>query len=132
MSEQTSEEDQGNREVPEWLKDSGQKKKEEKVVEHTPSRRKKKQGWAYTTKEGGDISTLDLPTTDKKIKEVEQQLLNPRNWRRYKRHPAGGHRNYTQVNCFPPFDFLRLAELYMPDGRVWKSRTRQFHESQDS
>lgn len=131
MSKGNSDNDSKDSRIPEWLnteKDSNEEKEEEKIVQHTPTPKKRK-GWAYTTKEGGQIHKLSLPTTDKKITEVEQQLTNPRNWRRYNRHPAGGHRNYTQVNCFPPFDFLRLAELYMPDGRVWKSRTRKFHES---
>lgn len=131
MSNRTSRDDRGDSNLPEWMKDESEsqpiKEEDEEVVPHTPSRNKEL-GWAYTTKEGGDISKLNFPKTEKKIKEVEAQLRNPRNWRRYKRHPQGGHRNYTQVTCFPPFDFLRLAELYLPDGRVWKSRTRQFHE----
>jgi hypothetical protein len=131
MSDRISEDDKKDSKVPAWLNTGEDKEqKEEKVVKHTPSR-EKKPGWAYTTKEGGEVRKLDFPTTKEKIQEVEQQLTNPRNWRKYKRHPQGGHRNYTQVNCFPPFDFLRLAELYLPDGRVWKSRTRQFHEQEN-
>lgn len=132
MSKRTSSDNSEGSEETGFLGSLDKKEKsEEKVVSHTPSKRKRP-GWAYTTKEGGEIRSLKFPTTDKKIKEVEQALTNPRNWRRYKRHPAGGHRNYTQVNCFPPFDFLRLAELYLPDGRVWRSRTRKFHESESN
>lgn len=124
--------------TPEWLKDreGKEEKPKEEVVPHTPQRtrdKKKEPKWAYTLKEGGQKHVVDLPKTEEQIAKVKKQLQHPRNWRRYHKNPYGGDVNYTQINCFPPFDYLRVAEVYLPTGEVWKSSKRKFvNNNQDN
>lgn len=130
MDKRNSEDNNERGSTPEWLEQ--QEKPKEEVVPHTPERsRKKEPRWAYTLKEGGQKHFVDLPKTDDQIAKVKQQLQLPHNWRRYHKNPYGGDVNYTQINCFPPFDYLRVAEVYLPTGEVWKSRTRSFHKIKD-
>lgn len=99
---------------------------EERIVPHTPE--DKKPQWAYTLKEGGQKYRVELPNTEAQIDKVKRALKNPRNWRKYIVSPYGGDRNYTQVTCFPPFEPIRVAEVYLPDGTVWSSRTKKFYK----
>lgn len=156
MSRRYSKDDNERGSVPDWLRKAEEKKKDmdknpedyvqtehgkvhkdkilpkEEVVQHTPSRSQKKEPkWAYTLKEGGQKHFVDLPKTEEQIAKVKEQLTNPHNWRRYHKNPYGGDVNYTQINCFPPFDYIRAAEVYLPTGEVWRSRTRKFHKNED-
>lgn len=126
--------------TPDWLSDIPEpkeseyewdQKQKEEVIPHTPQRtrdKKKEPKWAYTLKEGGQKHFVDLPKTEEQIEKVKKQLTHPHNWRRYHKNPYGGDVRYTQINCFPPFDYLRVAEVFLPTGEVWKSRTRSFHK----
>lgn len=128
----------GNKEgsgTPEWLdKLDKDKEQKEKVVQHTPKRQResrKKKRWAYTLTEGGKKHFVDLPVTEEQIEKVKNQLTHPHNWRRYHKNPYGGDVNYTQINCFPPFDYIRVAEVFLPNGEVWSSRTKKFHKASE-
>ncbi len=134
METKSNKHDRTGSPVPSWLDDLDQEKKEkseetrspkqETVVPHTP-KRKEKPVWKYSLKEGGQVYRINAPVTEDMIAKVERQLHNPSSWRRYARSPHGGDRNYTQLTCFPPFDTLRVAEVFFPDGRVWNSRQRK-------
>lgn len=128
MPRRHSEGDNEGRSIPDWMKE-----KEEQVVPHTPesTRTKKNPKWAYTLKEGGQKHFVDLPNTEEQIAKVKKQLTNPHNWRRYHKNPYGGDVNYTQINCFPPFDYIRVAEVFLPTGEVWSSRKRSFHKIEE-
>lgn len=138
MERKTSETDTRGGQVPDWLEELDEEKKEksiktsppskkeeEEVVPHTP-KRKEKPVWKYSLKEGGQIYRINAPTTENMVEKVKKQIDHPRNWRRYARSPHGGDRNYTQLTCFPPFDALRVAELFFPDGTIWNSRQRKY------
>lgn len=136
MDTNTSKKDRGGSKAPDWLEQLDQEKKEkstpakkpsETVVKHTPEK-KSKRTWKYSLKEGGQVYRINAPTTKDMINKVKDQLTHPRNWRRYARSPHGGDRNYTQLTCFPPFDTLRVAEVFFPDGTVWNSRKRKYIE----
>lgn len=126
MDTPDSRRDRTGSKTPDWL----MKKKEEKVISHTP-KKKERPVWKYSLKEGGQVYKIKAPTTDEMISKVEKQLTNPNNWRRYARSPHGGDRNYTQINCFPPFDNLRVAEVFFPNGKVWNSRERKLKKVED-
>lgn len=96
----------------------------EKVTPHTPKKNEPK--WSYSLKEGGQKYRAALPTTDEQITKVKQQLQNPKYWKFWQISPYGGHRAYTLVLCFPPFDPIRVAEVFLPTGEVWNSRKRKF------
>jgi len=126
MSKRNSANNKQRSSTPSWLDDI-EDKAEEEVIPHTPKSSKKKEPrWAYTLTEGGKRHYVDLPKTDSQISKVRNQLIDKRNWRRYHKNPYGGSVNYTQINCFPPFDYLRVAQVYFPNGEVWNSRTRRF------
>lgn len=126
MERRPSQRDSDGSKVPNWLLNRNKEEddKDEIVYPHTPT--KKQKGWAYTLREGGQKYKASLPTSDEQIAKVKQQLLNPHNWRLYVRSPYGGDRSYTQINCFPPYDYIRVAEVFLPNGEVWNSRLRRF------
>ena len=98
----------------------------EEIIQHTPTRKQEKR-WAYTLTDGGTKYFVELPNTPDQVAKVKSQLSHPPNWRFYHRNPYGGHRAYTQITCFPPFDILRVSEVFFPDGTVWSSITRRFN-----
>lgn len=95
----------------------------ESIIQHTPTAEK---AWYYTLREGGVKYRVALPITDEVVAKVEKEVLNIRNHKFWQVSPYGGTRAYTQLTCFPPFEPpLRLAEVYFPDGRIYRSSTRK-------
>lgn len=99
---------------------------DETVSPHTPARLPSK--WAYTLREGGVKYPVSLPVTEAQVLKIKIELQNSANWKYYQISPYGGPRAYTLVLSFPPFDPLRVAEVFLPTGEVWRSTTRQFHK----
>lgn len=118
--------DTGSSDFLTWIEEKGEVPKSETVAPHTPP--KKASSWSYTLREGGVKYPVNMPNTEEQIAKVKQQLSNPINWKFYQVSPYGGPRAYTLVMCFPPFDPLRVAEVFLPTGEVWRSTTRRFHK----
>lgn len=129
MQKRTGKQDRGN--YLEWIEENKQEPKpetefNETVVPHTPN--KKEPDWAYTLREGGIKYPVSLPVTKEQIAKVKAELQKPSHWQRYQASPHGGSREYTILFCFPPFSELRVAEVFLPTGEVWRSTTRKFHK----
>lgn len=108
-----------------WLEDKP-KPKPETVIPHTPA--KDAPAWAYSLREGGVRYPVNMPVTKEQIAKVKAELSNSKNWKFYQVSPYGGPRAYTLIFCFPPFDPLKVSEVFLPTGEVFRSTTRKFHK----